>query len=62
MLKEISWNQFIIFFSMVLGIYYLIVAITYYRKDIFRFVNRITGKKTGIPGINARGVKEKSAP
>ncbi|HEY4874494.1 MAG TPA: hypothetical protein VIH86_02910 [Puia sp.] len=60
MLKQISWSEFITFFLIVLGIYYLIIGFKYYRKDILQLVNRNTGKKNVSTEIDAGSIKEKS--
>jgi hypothetical protein len=34
MLSKISWNDFIIFFSIILVLYYALIFSKYYRKEI----------------------------
>lgn len=36
MLSQISWNQFITFLIVVLVLYYAVILIKYYRKEIVR--------------------------
>ncbi|HLY71336.1 MAG TPA: hypothetical protein VKR53_16495 [Puia sp.] len=40
MLNQISWNQFITFLFVVLGLYYGVIIPKYYKKEIVDFLRR----------------------
>jgi hypothetical protein len=44
MLKSISWGQFLLTVFILVGVYYLVVAVLYYRKDIKGLLKREPGK------------------
>jgi len=56
MCSSISWEQFILTFIVIVGLYYLYVGVSYYRKD---WLYRLRGKKS--PNVSPRPVASPAA-
>lgn len=55
MLQQFSWTTFLIFFAILSALWYLMLALTAYRKETFGLISRSDPSSQRSPAVNPQG-------